>query len=51
MRAIGTAVDPNVLGGMMILVGGLLVPQLFTRETIFPRWLTWIMLATAVAAL
>lgn len=42
MRAIGTAVDPNVLGGMMILVGGLLVPQLFTRETIFPRWFMWI---------
>ncbi|CAN5825870.1 O-antigen ligase family protein [soil metagenome] len=51
MRAIGTAVDPNVLGGMMILVAGLLAPQLFTRETIFPRWLTLIMLATATAAL
>ncbi|MCX6044225.1 MAG: O-antigen ligase family protein, partial [Chloroflexi bacterium] len=51
MRAIGTAVDPNVLGGMMILVAGLLAPQLFTRETIFPRWLTLIMLGTATAAL
>ncbi|MDQ3249620.1 MAG: O-antigen ligase family protein, partial [Chloroflexota bacterium] len=51
LRAIGTAVDPNVLGGMMILVAGLLAPQLFARETIFPRWLTLIMLATAVAAL
>ena len=51
MRAIGTAVDPNVLGGMMILVAGLLAPQLFAQERLFPRWLTLIMLLTAVAAL
>lgn len=51
MRAIGTAVDPNVLGGMMILVGGLLVPQLFAQERLFPRPLTAIMLMTAVLAL
>ncbi|MCB0061249.1 MAG: O-antigen ligase family protein [Caldilineaceae bacterium] len=51
MRAIGTAVDPNVLGGMMILVGGLLAPQLFAQERLWPRWLTTIMLGTAVLAL
>lgn len=51
MRAIGTAVDPNVLGGMMILVGGLLAPQLFAKERLWPRWLTVIMLGTAVLAL
>lgn len=51
MRAIGTAVDPNVLGGMMILVGGLLAPQLVTRETLLPRWLTYIMFATVALAL
>ena len=51
MRAIGTAVDPNVLGGMMILVAGLLAPQLFARERVFPRWLTFIMLGTAALAL
>ncbi len=51
MRAIGTAVDPNVLGGMMILVAGLLAPQLFARIPLWPRWLTFIMLATAVLAL
>jgi hypothetical protein len=51
MRAIGLAVDPNVLGGMMILVTGLLAPQLFARTTLFPRWLTALMLLTAVAAL
>ncbi len=51
MRAIGTAVDPNVLGGMMILVAGLLAPQLFARERLWPRWLTAIMLGTATLAL
>jgi len=51
MRAIGTAIDPNVLGGMMILVGGLLTPQLFARERLFPRWLVTIMLGTALLAL
>jgi polysaccharide biosynthesis protein PslJ len=51
MRAIGTAVDPNVLGGMMILVTGLLAPQLFARVTLQPRWLTFLMVATATLAL
>lgn len=51
MRAIGTAVDPNVLGGMMILVGGLVAPQLFSQERIFPRWLTLLMLVTAALAI
>jgi O-antigen ligase len=36
-RATGTSVDPNVLGGLMILVGGLTVPQLFARRPLFPR--------------
>jgi hypothetical protein len=51
MRAIGTAVDPNVLGGMMILVAGLLAPQLFARERLWPRWLTALMLGAATLAL
>jgi polysaccharide biosynthesis protein PslJ len=51
MRAIGTAVDPNVLGGMMILVAGLVTPQLFTHAAIFPRPLTFAIFATVVAAL
>jgi len=51
MRAIGTAIDPNVLGGMMILVGGLITPQFFTEERLFPRWLVVIMLGTAFLAL
>ncbi|HRJ44032.1 MAG: O-antigen ligase family protein [Caldilineaceae bacterium] len=51
MRAIGTAVDPNVLGGMMILAAGAMAPQLFARHPLFPRWLLFAMLATAVLAL
>jgi O-antigen ligase len=51
MRAIGTAVDPNVLGGMMILVAALIAPQLAAREAIFPRPLAWVMMATATLAL
>lgn len=51
MRAIGTAVDPNVLGGMMILAAGLVAPQLFTRTPIFPRWLVILMFAMAGLAL
>ncbi len=40
MRAIGTAVDPNVLGGMMILAGGLTGPQLASQRPLFSRkWL------------
>ncbi|MFN8445525.1 MAG: O-antigen ligase family protein [Caldilineaceae bacterium] len=51
MRAIGTAIDPNVLGAMMIVVAGLMAPQLFDKQRLFPRWLTTIMLLTAVLAL
>ncbi|MGA9349063.1 MAG: O-antigen ligase family protein [Anaerolineae bacterium] len=39
MRAIGTSVDPNILGGLLILVGSLTVPQLFTRRPLFKRLL------------
>ncbi|MFO7634698.1 MAG: O-antigen ligase family protein [Caldilinea sp.] len=51
MRAIGTSVDPNVLGGMMILTAALMLPQLVSSQPIFPRWFTFVMLATAMTAL
>lgn len=51
LRAIGTAVDPNVLGGMMILVGGLVAPQVVARERTIPAWLAWIMMGTAALAI
>jgi O-antigen ligase len=37
LRAISTSVDPNILGGMLILVGGLAVPQLFAQKPVLPR--------------
>ena len=39
-RAIGTSVDPNVLGGLLSMSLVLIVPQLFARETLLPRRLT-----------
>lgn len=51
MRAIGLAVDPNVLGGMMILAAGLTAPQLFSRVPLLPRVWVGIILAVQMLAL
>ena len=40
MRAISTSVDPNVLGGLMILVTALTAPQIFANKPLLPR--NWI---------
>ncbi len=37
MRAVSTSVDPNVLGGLMILMAGLATPQVFASKTLLPR--------------
>lgn len=39
-RAIGTAVDPNVFGGLLVLIGTLAAPQMLAKRPLFPRWLT-----------
>ncbi|MFN2137183.1 MAG: O-antigen ligase family protein [Candidatus Promineifilaceae bacterium] len=39
-RAIGTSVDPNVLGGLLLMMGALIGPQLVTREPLFSRRFT-----------
>ena len=39
-RAIGTSVDPNALGGLLLMVGALLAPQVVARRPLFRRWLT-----------
>lgn len=39
-RAIGTSVDPNALGGLLVLFGALAAPQLLTERPLLPRWLT-----------
>src|SRR5205085_11043056 len=45
-RAIATSVDPNVLGGVLILVLGLAAPQLLVARRLFRRELVVLMLAT-----
>ena len=40
MRAIGTSVDPNILGALLVIVIPIAVAQLFTRRPVLPRaWL------------
>lgn len=36
-RATGTSVDPNVLGGLLIMISALTAPQLFARRPLFAR--------------
>ncbi len=38
-RAIGTSVDPNVLGGLLLMIGALAGPQVVAKRPFFPRWL------------
>ncbi|MBI4674072.1 MAG: O-antigen ligase family protein [Chloroflexi bacterium] len=38
LRAISTSVDPNVLGGLMILMAALTAPQVFASRPLLPRW-------------
>jgi O-antigen ligase len=40
-RAIGTSVDPNALGGLLLMVGALAAPQVVARRPLFRRWLTF----------
>jgi O-antigen ligase len=51
MRAIGTMVDPNVLGGFMILTAALTAPQLVSREPLLRRRWVAVMLVLELAAL
>lgn len=46
MRATSTSVDPNVLGGLMILVTALTVPQIFAEKPLLPRKLIVAIVAT-----
>ena len=51
MRAIGTAVDPNVLGGMMLLSAAVIGPQIVSSRPLFPKWLSALAFATIGLAL
>jgi O-antigen ligase len=44
-RATATSVDPNVLGGLLIMIGALTAPQLFARRPIYPRRLVILFIA------
>ena len=52
MRAISTSVNPNVLGGLLILIVTLTTPQLFAGKPLIPRrWLAPMLLVMLVCLL
>lgn len=51
LRAVGTAVDPNLLGGMLMIALPLLAGQLVDRRPFLPRALLGALLLSAAAAL
>lgn len=50
-RAIGTSVDPNVLGGLLLMMGALAGPQLVAKRPLLPRWLTGVVVLLILVAL
>ncbi len=51
MRAIGTSIDPNVFGGLLIMVGVITLPQLASKEPLFSRKWVAFMVALDITAL
>jgi len=51
MRATSTSVDPNVLGGLLILVTALTVPQLFAEKPLLPRRLIAVIAGTMLVCM
>lgn len=51
MRATSTSVDPNVLGGLLILVTALTVPQLFAEKPLLPRKLIALIVGTLLVCM
>ena len=51
MRAIGTAIDPNAFGGMLVLFAALIAPQLVTARPLLRRWLAAGLFAVAALCL
>jgi polysaccharide biosynthesis protein PslJ len=50
-RAIGTSVDPNSLGGLLLMIGALAGPQLVAKRPLFGRTLTWIIFGLVLVGL
>ncbi len=51
LRATSTSQDPNVLGGLLILVTGITIPQIMSKRPLLPRWMTLPMAACMLACL
>ena len=49
LRATGTSIDPNALGGLLIMTLTLCAPQLFSRKPVLPRF--WIILGLGLMGL
>lgn len=50
-RAIGTSIDPNVLGGLLLMIGSLAGPQVVAKRPLFSRWLTYLIVGLIFVAL
>lgn len=51
-RAIATSVDPNALGGLLAMIGGLAAPQLLTARTVLGRrWLAFLVFGAVAVCL
>jgi polysaccharide biosynthesis protein PslJ len=50
-RAVGTQVDPNSFGGMLVAIAALTGVQMLARRPLLPRWLLAAMLLADLAAL
>ncbi len=51
LRAIGTSIDPNMLGALLMIGGALAIPQLLATHPIWPRPVTAVLLAPIAVGL
>jgi polysaccharide biosynthesis protein PslJ len=51
LRATGTSIDPNVLGGLLMIVSTLLAAQVLSAKPVLDRRLLWLMAVPVLAAL
>jgi polysaccharide biosynthesis protein PslJ len=51
LRAVGTSIDPNVLGGLLMSVSALLAAQIFSARPVLDRRLLWLIAVPVLAAL
>lgn len=51
VRAIGTSIDPNMLGALLMIGGALAIPQLLATHPIWPRPVTVVLLAPITVGL